>query len=545
MKKISSFIGIALIVLCFFGSFACSSNENGKFAAITINTGLQNDKALTKAAGPRNITDILLTVTAEGMTTIEKIIPVETGEVTVDVPAGSERTFTVRANTNIKTTYYEGTAVEDIQADVPKTVIINMAIEPAHVTFYITNPVNLPVTSYTVIQNNTVLSGINSISTPVDLTPGTGQTITLMANIDQSDPTATSVKSFSGTVTNYVLFSGDNNPVSIRMTVNETNIVIPDYYNNRLVQIYDLSTETGTGSSLLSGTGAVVLSSVSLEGDPEPIEVTLYPYDVEFDAKGRIYIANNIYYGDGEYGGIIRVDNMSGVNPVQIVYMSNVGTIYYDPVATAGLNYLYYATTEWSPVIYRISINETTGALGEVEESIDLSTVLGSLVVTGLSVNNGNVYATFNQDGPAGIIWFNFDNPPTVGVPASYKLFTAPSSYFNDIIVKSAHIYVASSYSVMEFIDSAESITSTGVTLNSAHISGTEMTTYFFGPQRFAATLNRRFYVMDEYNYGDPGDRIVSFSDLLNYDTGGIWDIFDDLVDETAFQFFFPYGMIN
>ncbi len=87
--------------------------------------------------------------------------------------------------------------------------------------------------------------------------------------------------------------NSDSAVVTLNMGILDTKIVIPDAYNYRVVQIVDM---TGTGWS------TVKWSDLGFTNDYE-----FFPYDVDTDQNGTVYIANG--RNDGVHGGIYTIDS--------------------------------------------------------------------------------------------------------------------------------------------------------------------------------------------------------------------------------------------
>lgn len=112
---------IILLILAFSGC-AESGDKSGGCASVTIDLGLEANKA-----APSNITSIKLTISAADMTTIITEIPVSTGAVTIEVPSGSARQFTVSAIT--PGIDFKGTAVQNLDSGETVTVPITMKVD--------------------------------------------------------------------------------------------------------------------------------------------------------------------------------------------------------------------------------------------------------------------------------------------------------------------------------------------------------------------------------------------------------------------------------
>jgi len=130
MKRHTILIVITLILA---GMLSCSSGDT---ATVTIDTGIRKQAQLTvwdkvlawitlsqpvKADPvpnelPGTITSIAVTISASDMGTITEAIPLETGRITLEVPAGSQRTFEVVATDPDYQRFYGGIATVDLSA---------------------------------------------------------------------------------------------------------------------------------------------------------------------------------------------------------------------------------------------------------------------------------------------------------------------------------------------------------------------------------------------------------------------------------------------
>ncbi|OHD71740.1 MAG: hypothetical protein A2W19_15460 [Spirochaetes bacterium RBG_16_49_21] len=125
----------------------------------------------------------------------------------------------------------------------------------------------------------------------------------MIATVAPGDPSA--ALSFRGT-TAANLPAGETVSVPVIMGLNETKLIAPDYNNERIVILNSI---TGPYTSR--------------DGDGLGLSSTMSPYDLDFDSRGRIYIADSNYR-------IIRVDSLNGGN---LTYFSLGGE--YTPIAVA------------------------------------------------------------------------------------------------------------------------------------------------------------------------------------------------------------------
>ncbi|MCP4133405.1 MAG: hypothetical protein GY754_20725, partial [bacterium] len=141
----------------------------------------------------------------------------------------------------------------------------------------------------------------------IEVPAGNNRLIELTSDINPSDPGA--VLSYKGSsLVN--LNSGETKTVILSMKVNETKLIIPDFGNNRVIQVTSLSGDTTAINAAwqdLTAAGA---------------GWSLRPGDVDFDSQGRIYIAS-AYGGSGDTNNcVVRVDNIAGDNSIKFASAS-------------------------------------------------------------------------------------------------------------------------------------------------------------------------------------------------------------------------------
>ncbi len=128
LKQAVSFAAVLMLIT----GARCSDTSVSGYANVTIDLGLRDkDKAvtsMTKGPAPKSVTGISLTVTGPGMDEIVQPVDVTTGMITLDVPAGDDRVFSVRADTATMD-YYTGSATEDLEAGENADVDIMMALQ--------------------------------------------------------------------------------------------------------------------------------------------------------------------------------------------------------------------------------------------------------------------------------------------------------------------------------------------------------------------------------------------------------------------------------
>jgi len=325
------------------------------------------------------------------------------------------------------------------------------------------------------------------------------------ANVAPGDPSA--ALSFRGT-TAANLPEGETVSVPVIMGLNETKIVAPDNvlavsgpYNStrRVVMFSDMS---GAGWSSLTQTA---VTSLGLSSG------SFIPYDVSFDSRGRIYIANFSTIG------IIRIDNINGTNFLQGsasrfytggAAVSSVNTVAVDRIR----NVVYFAT---NAELYQSNLDGTNTQLLPDPAS------LGTNIMWGIDVDSaGMLYIVARGGTVTQMIKYNPYSAPPAQIGSAFTVTsTATPSMVFDILIQGQYIYVANvagnagnQILQLAFSNNAFTIVSS---------NGTRTTTptgagQFFGATRFIAIRNDGFIIMDSNQGTSPTDfdRVVSFNDL-------------------------------
>ncbi|TFH40936.1 MAG: hypothetical protein E4G96_06550, partial [Chrysiogenales bacterium] len=183
------------------------------------------------------------------------------------------------------------------------------------------------------------------------------------AIVAPGDPSAAA--SFKGT-TSATLPAGATVNVPVVMGLNETKIVMPDPWpflppNYRIIQINDM---TGAGYIIRTG------PEISFAGN-------FIPWDIDYDAMGRIYIATNCPPTLGLHR-VIRVNNINDTAYYPVADNGPTGVIALAIDRSRG--YLYYASAN---ALMRCNIDGTN--------NIGLMTISGIDTITGLSIDGSGV----------------------------------------------------------------------------------------------------------------------------------------------------------
>ncbi len=326
---------------------------------------------------------------------------------------------------------------------------------------------------------------------------GTARTFEVIAYVSAGDPSA--ALSFRGTTT-LDLIAGQTVNAPVAMSLNETKIVVPDPFPqgkpSRIVQINDM---TGAGWIAKSG------SQIGYTGG----DSNFYPYDVDFDSRGRIYIANN--RSSTPYDVVIRIDTMSSTT------CTTLGTGGGSGIRAIGIdrarNIVYYAN----------SLNGTTSL-----RKYDLTTSTNTVITTPSAINS-ITGIDVASDGILYLVGTNVSGYPSIFryEPTSNTVTNSyyNMSYFmgaNDPKVMPPYVYVTNTsltgYMIFRF-DLAD--LGNQVNYGTLYTSGITTTQgYFYGPRRFVGIRNDALIIIDED--GSNHDKLVSMTDI----TGSNWACF-------------------
>jgi hypothetical protein len=294
------------------------------------------------------------------------------------------------------------------------------------------------------------------------------------------------------------LLPGESRDITFTPTLAATQIVVPDYLNNRIVQIGDMA-----------GAGWTAKATANFMSSPEPLR----PYDVDFDSIGRIYIANDDPSSTTPLGGVLRINDISGTTGFEIVdstYASGITNL-----AVDRTNGFVYYTWSFANTLYRKSVDN----IAATAQTFDLTaeSAIGSgFSATGLAVDSAGFVYFVIPGGAAAPKVVKYD--PSLAerfrvVAQSTYTFGAPWG----VMARDGFVYVSdpTALKVVRFDGNLAFVDSFGG-------PGTDP---FVGPKRFVAVLSNKITLIDEYtNFGSGAmtDRLVAFDDM----TGAGWETF-------------------
>ena len=374
---------------------------------------------------------------------------------------------------------------------IPVTVVpeIHVKALPAYITsveFTVTGPGMEPLSaSYDSLPDSINLA----------IPPGEDRYFELLVYVDGLLGLTPAI-SFKGSAT-VDLTPGDV-VVELTMRLDSTKLVVPDAKNYRLVMIDDMSGAGWIAKNWLDfGFGS---------------DFDFLPYDVDFDSRGRIYIANGA--SSASAYNIIRINDMSDISLIGKIAFGDVdSTPKYSLAVDRGNDVVYYAN---STQLYRCDLDGG---------SIKSDFVMGTIgTIRGMAVDeNGILYIAGNTGAGANMI-FMYD-PITELIINSYG--TTISTAW-DVLLKPPAVYIANQngglgYKIIELDTDLGFVDAFG---NQSPVADDIMGN-FYGPKRFLAILNKKIYILDEASTNEApflfqGDRLVAMSDI----TGADWETY-------------------
>ena len=322
---------------------------------------------------------------------------------------------------------------------------------------------------------NTYTVGTNTATLTVP--SGSARTFTLLANT----PSVT----FRDDVT-VDLAPGETKSITLNPVLAASQIIVPDDFNGRVVQVSDMK-----------GTGWTTLAATS-------------PQDIDFDSQGRLYVAG--------LGGIIQMDDISGANPTTLT----IAPTYVTSIAMDRVRGLLYYTD--GSTLYEKQVAPTPG----VETLVDLSAifpVVSGFYSKGIAVDSdGFLYmVTTSPSHPVVKI-----DPKNTAKPVATYTGTLTTPW--DVLVNGNYVYVSDQGNSFSSIQGK--IIRLSKNLEFVDEFAGPASDPFLGPERFVAILNKPITVTDRNN---SGARLVSFSDM----TGEGWTTYGSLgTGQDQFQFY-------
>ncbi len=346
-------------------------------------------------------------------------------------------------------------------------------------------------------------------SISLNVPAGNQRQLQVTAYVAAGDPSA--ALSFRGTAI-ADLPGGETVNVPVKMGLNETKIVAPDNVltttfpyqtTKRIVVMNDIN---GTGFASLTQTEVTALG----------LSPGLFiPYDISFDARGRMYIANYSTIG------IIRIDDINGKNflqgssttPIRFGITGAIASVVTVAVDRNN-NWVYFAT---SSALYRSTLD------GLFTQQLTMPSSFTSFnSIRGIDVDDAGMLYIIGSPisaAPVNLIKYDPNNGQQIQIGTGYLTTSSITPSIIDVMVRGQYIYVANingtanrQFLQLTFSNDAFTLIDGKGTRNT---SGTPAGT-FFGASRFIAIRSDGFFLIDS-NQGGSGvdyDRVLFFNDL-------------------------------
>jgi hypothetical protein len=236
--------------------------------------------------------------------------------------------------------------------------------------------------------------------------------------------------------------------VSLRMIPGKTRLLVPDMLAGKVVQMNNITDDPGTYVILDQNT----LNTASGGDWPLPVNSKVFnPYDIDMDARGSIYIANNQGV-DAAFNRIVRIKKIDGSGFSQFPKTGGFG----GPVESLAIdkinNFIYFYAKEAKNPGYLSRINLTTADSGfpYVVEQINLnneSLYTGDTItfIRGMDTDrDGNLYIACVSRNASRIVKIDFNRPQGSRILGSYTDALILNTPF-DVIVKGNNLYISNS----------------------------------------------------------------------------------------------------
>ncbi len=326
--------------------------------------------------------------------------------------------------------------------------------------------------------------------------------------------TVTMGSSYTGTVASYkgtatADITSDSAVVTLDMGIGGTKIVVPDTYNNRLVQIDDMS---GTGWTTLKGSQLSTLGS---------LDANFLPVDVDFDQYGNFYVANGSNESYGIYNGIYRFTSIADSVPLEVLVVSNPGVD--DPMKSVAIDRknnrvygLYWQDIQSKYVVY---YNDFSGSLGTggigVQFSFSSTYLDMSYGVNGIYVDeDGNVYIYGKGSNSETVIEkYTSEGGSPIATYSTGQFGPVMGVTILKGVLYASVIYVTNPVQIRA-LDPATLAPVSGLVPLGQYSASPTVVGDFFGPHFFLAKMNNTLTFMDFDDYNVIGSRLVSFDNI-------------------------------
>ena len=445
-----------------------------------------------------------------------------------------------------------GTATVRISLDLPGTVAVqNRAPESVidRILGFFSTPAYAQLASLGISSVQVTVSGPgmdtvvkkysgDTILVVMAIEEGPQRTIEVSASLERDNKTA--VLSYQGSST-VDLKAGELKVVTVTMIASDIKLVVPDYSNARLVQVPGIdATDDEWASISVVYTGTYPLYS----------EVSLLPYDVDFDAAGRIYVLST-----GNGARLLRFNALILLTVAEDVLTDDELGDYQlmdaNGIAIDRLNSILYCAFDDAIMAKDLS----TGSLTDITDGAVLPPEFGNgALISDLTVDgDGGMYvaAQGNGDGIPGVVfkydpetkavaqYTDPDSGEAMDISVSLSELEGLNYSYNtsawDITIRGDHIFVT----VYDNDGLYNSVVRFDVNLQDPVVltqgPGTSPDS-FIGPHRFAGWNSGRLFVIDDLA---DNDRIVGFDiSLFDDSSDGGWETYGSTGTGTG-QFMF------
>ena len=330
----------------------------------------------------------------------------------------------------------------------------------------------------------TIEYGFSADTTTITVVVPAGEARTISVIAAVSPLSESAALAFTGKET-LDLNPGEEKSISVTMIVSETKLVLPDYSFVRVVQFDDIS---GANSRTRNG------GDISFLG-------TFRPYDIDFDAQGRILVAVNTV-GSGS-SAVIRLNDMTTTSYDLIA--DDTGFVGIVALAVDRENsMIYYATNS---ELYRWDL------INSIRTQL---TITGIGTIRGMDIDENGILYIAGRDGAGNDRIFKYDTDLEIqSVIAVYDNTSVLADPW-DTLVRPPYVYVANvnegalSNSILQLNTDLQHVQGYG-----DDIDGTDTNKgKFYGPHRFAAILNEKITIIDDDSFTSNNDKLVSMDDI-------------------------------
>lgn len=277
--------------------------------------------------------------------------------------------------------------------------------------------------------------------------------------------------------------------IPVSMGLNETKLVIPDYLRGSVIQMDNMK-----------GEGFTVRNNID-----QYFGLSFIPADIDFDARGRIYLTNFV-----AAGGVIRLDNITS-RPSSPYIVS--GQQAYALGIDRARNIIYFSAGLLKDQLLQSDYNGNASALA-------IPPLISEILGIDVDQSTGTLYLACTYGGASPTSAVASLDPSNPGSPLAVLPVPILTT---DVAVRPPYVYFTQSNPFLALSSSIEQVTmdlSVSTKTISLKQNPADTADAMLGPYRFVGLSSSEFYVTDEDNY--PKNRILHFSDI----SGSGWSTF-------------------